>query len=194
MFRDLAARGVRRDVLGNERFEAELRFDPSQAARAEVRDGGIWGTLVGDQRRVSRLVVDGERARVEEQREQRPETREDVAHADGQLLRASGQRSRGIGEQEVDEHRGPERADREPDPATRLVSLDWDTLRRLSPAPGAAGMSRDLRRRGWAFVGPTTAYSFMQAMGLVNDHLAACDIREQVETDRARFRRTGNAD
>ena len=77
----------------------------------------------------------------------------------------------------------------EPDPATRPVSLDWDTLRRLSPAPGAAGMSRDLRRRGWAFVGPTTVYSFMQAMGLVDDHVSACTVRAEVERDRESFRR-----
>jgi DNA-3-methyladenine glycosylase I len=39
-------------------------------------------------------------------------------------------------------------------------------------------MARELKRRGFAFVGPTTAYSFMQAAGLVNDHLAACEFRE----------------
>ena len=38
----------------------------------------------------------------------------------------------------------------------------------------AIALSKDLRRRGWAFVGPTTVYSFMQAMGLVNDHLRGC--------------------
>jgi DNA-3-methyladenine glycosylase I len=38
----------------------------------------------------------------------------------------------------------------------------------------AKAMSKDLKRRGWRFVGPTTAYSFMQAMGLVNDHVAGC--------------------
>jgi DNA-3-methyladenine glycosylase I len=38
-------------------------------------------------------------------------------------------------------------------------------------------LSRDLKRRGWRFVGPTTCYAFMQAMGLVNDHLAGCDLR-----------------
>jgi DNA-3-methyladenine glycosylase I len=53
----------------------------------------------------------------------------------------------------------------------------------------ASAFSKDLRRRGWAFVGPTTAYAFMQAMGLVNDHLSACDMRAQVEAERARFRR-----
>jgi DNA-3-methyladenine glycosylase I len=50
-------------------------------------------------------------------------------------------------------------------------------------------MSRDLRRRGWAFVGPTTAYAAMEAMGIVNDHLEGCWVRLEVERARAAFRR-----
>jgi DNA-3-methyladenine glycosylase I len=46
-----------------------------------------------------------------------------------------------------------------------------------------------LRRRGWSFLGPTTVYAFMQAMGLVNDHLEGCDRRPAVEGERQRFRR-----
>ena len=46
-------------------------------------------------------------------------------------------------------------------------------------------MSRDLRRRGWSFVGPTTAYAFMQAMGLVNDHLHGCHVRAEAEKGRS---------
>jgi DNA-3-methyladenine glycosylase I len=42
-------------------------------------------------------------------------------------------------------------------------------------------LSKDLKRRGWRFVGPTTIYAFMQAMGLVNDHVEGCDIRPLVE-------------
>jgi DNA-3-methyladenine glycosylase I len=57
------------------------------------------------------------------------------------------------------------------------------------PADAAKTMSKDLKRRGWAFVGPTTAYSFMQAMGLVNDHLAGCDARAEVDELRATFQR-----
>lgn len=44
-----------------------------------------------------------------------------------------------------------------------------------SSSPESEALSRELRRRGWRFVGPTTAYAFMQSMGLVNDHLAGCD-------------------
>jgi DNA-3-methyladenine glycosylase I len=43
--------------------------------------------------------------------------------------------------------------------------------------PESAAMARELRRRGFRFVGPTTAYSLMQAAGLVNDHLAGCEFR-----------------
>jgi DNA-3-methyladenine glycosylase I len=49
--------------------------------------------------------------------------------------------------------------------------------------------AKDLKRRGWRFVGPTTVYAFMQAMGLVNDHLEGCDIRPQVDRARATFDR-----
>jgi len=51
-------------------------------------------------------------------------------------------------------------------------------------------LSKDLKRRGWRFVGPTTVYAFMQAMGLVNDHLEGCASRIGVEAARAtcRFR------
>src|SRR5581483_1247179 len=50
-------------------------------------------------------------------------------------------------------------------------------------------LATDLKRRGWRFLGPTTVYAFMQAMGLVNDHVQGCDIRARVEDARARFRR-----
>jgi len=46
--------------------------------------------------------------------------------------------------------------------------------------PESEALSKDLRRRGWTFVGPTTIYAFMQAMGLVNDHLHGCEIRNRV--------------
>ena len=50
--------------------------------------------------------------------------------------------------------------------------------------PASAELSRDLKRLGWRFVGPTTMYAFMQAMGLVNDHLVACFAREECERSR----------
>ena len=51
----------------------------------------------------------------------------------------------------------------------------------------AAALSKDLKKLGWAFVGPTTVYAFMQAMGLVNDHAEQCVIRAQVTRARRRF-------
>ena len=75
----------------------------------------------------------------------------------------------------------------EPDPRSRPKKLDWETLRQMTTSPEAVAMSKDLRRRGWAFVGPTTAYAFMQAMGLVDDHLAGCFARREVEAQRAAF-------
>ena len=50
-------------------------------------------------------------------------------------------------------------------------------------------LSKELRKRGFSFVGPTTAYAFMQAMGLVNDHLEGCDFRAELEAERRAFRR-----
>jgi DNA-3-methyladenine glycosylase I len=52
-----------------------------------------------------------------------------------------------------------------------------------------AGLAKDLKKRGWRFVGPTTVYAFMQAMGLVNDHVEGCEVREAVATARAAFDR-----
>ncbi|MFW2389769.1 MAG: DNA-3-methyladenine glycosylase I [Polyangiales bacterium] len=53
-------------------------------------------------------------------------------------------------------------------------------LMKLSKTETSTALSKELKRRGWSFVGPTTAYAFMQAMGLVNDHLEGCFARERV--------------
>ena len=50
-------------------------------------------------------------------------------------------------------------------------------------------MSKELKKRGWSFVGPTTCYAFMQAMGMVNDHIEGCIFRDQVEQARSAFKR-----
>ncbi len=59
-------------------------------------------------------------------------------------------------------------------PVRRLRPLVWADARTLTTCPEAVALSKDLKKRGWSFLGPTTCYSFMQAMGLVNDHLAGC--------------------
>jgi DNA-3-methyladenine glycosylase I len=75
----------------------------------------------------------------------------------------------------------------EPEPGSRPRILARDSLMEISTSAESIALSKDLRRRGWAFVGPTTAYAFMEAMGLVNDHLTECDVREEIELLRARF-------
>ena len=57
--------------------------------------------------------------------------------------------------------------------------------------PESTALAGELKSRGFRFVGPTTAYALMQACGLVNDHLAGCAVREQVESERRRLVREG---
>ena len=61
----------------------------------------------------------------------------------------------------------------------------------VSTSAEAIALSKDLKKLGWKFVGPTTVYAFMQAMGLINDHVADCVVRTMVERARKRFRRPG---
>ncbi|HZY04788.1 MAG TPA: DNA-3-methyladenine glycosylase I [Anaeromyxobacteraceae bacterium] len=79
----------------------------------------------------------------------------------------------------------------EPDPASRPERLTWARLRRMATTPDSTALSRDLKARGWTFVGPTTVYAFMQAMGLVNDHLDGCAVRARAERARRALRRPG---
>ena len=56
-----------------------------------------------------------------------------------------------------------------------------------STSPASVAMSKDLKKRGWKFVGPTTVHAFMQAMGLINDHAAGCAIHARAERARQAF-------
>ncbi len=67
-----------------------------------------------------------------------------------------------------------------PPPAERPGRVSRDAL--PSKTETSIALSRDLMKRGWSFVGPTTCYAFMQAMGLVNDHLEGCAVRSLVST------------
>lgn len=60
-----------------------------------------------------------------------------------------------------------------------------------STSPQSLALSKDLKKLGWKFVGPTTMYAFMQAMGLINDHVEGCVIRAKVERARKEFKRPG---
>ena len=71
------------------------------------------------------------------------------------------------------------------EPASRPKKLTLAALKALSTSPESIAMSKDLKKRGWSFVGPTTVYAFMQAMGLVNDHLDGCHLRAGIEAKTA---------
>jgi DNA-3-methyladenine glycosylase I len=77
----------------------------------------------------------------------------------------------------------------EPGPHQRPTVIDLPTLRAMPKTEVSTRISKELKKRGWSFVGPTTVYAFMQAMGLVNDHLEGCVCRAEVEAERARFER-----
>ncbi|MEM8638583.1 MAG: DNA-3-methyladenine glycosylase I [Cyanobacteria bacterium P01_G01_bin.54] len=70
-----------------------------------------------------------------------------------------------------------------PDPATRPQPLTAQALQALTQTPESQRLSKDLKRRGWSFVGPTTLYAFMQSVGLVNDHVPGCWVREECDRD-----------
>ncbi|MFC5453688.1 DNA-3-methyladenine glycosylase I [Prosthecobacter fluviatilis] len=71
----------------------------------------------------------------------------------------------------------------EPDPRTLGKPLTAST------SAASVALSKELKRRGWKFVGPTTVYAFMQAMGLINDHANGCFIRAKAEKARKSFQR-----
>ncbi len=60
-----------------------------------------------------------------------------------------------------------------------------------STSPESVRLSKDLKKLGWKFVGPTTVYAFIQAMGLINDHVESCTIRKEVEKARKAFKVPG---
>lgn len=71
----------------------------------------------------------------------------------------------------------------EPDPS------DVDPPQTVSVSKESTAISKELKKRGWKFVGPTTVFAFMQAMGLINDHVHGCCVREKVEEARNKFKR-----
>ena len=75
----------------------------------------------------------------------------------------------------------------EPGPEDRPVRVDWEGLVANPTTPVSVRLSKDLKKRGWSFVGPTTVYAFMQAMGLVNDHLEGCHSRPAALAARKAF-------
>jgi DNA-3-methyladenine glycosylase I len=80
----------------------------------------------------------------------------------------------------------------EPDGSSRPESLDRPTLTQLGVSPEAKALSKDLKRRGWSFVGPTTVESTMESIGLENHHVDRCHFRSEVEDARTAFTRPGH--
>ena len=79
----------------------------------------------------------------------------------------------------------------EPDPGTRPKRVTWDVLQEMAQTAESKALAKDLKMRGWTFVGPTTVYAFMQAMGLVNDHIDGCAARDKAERARRDLVRAG---
>lgn len=77
----------------------------------------------------------------------------------------------------------------EPAASNRPTSFDEHGLVAVSQTDESKALAKALKRRGFRFVGPTTAYAFMQSMGIVNDHADHCDTRPKVERARLRFKR-----
>jgi DNA-3-methyladenine glycosylase I len=77
----------------------------------------------------------------------------------------------------------------EPPTSARPRRMTREALGDLSQTDESRALAKELRRRGWTFVGPTTVYAFMQAMGLVDDHLDGCASRPRVESARSALRR-----
>ena len=77
----------------------------------------------------------------------------------------------------------------EPRPGDRPKRLTRAALMKMSKTTASTALSKELRRRGWSFVGPTTSYAFMQAMGLVNDHVEGCFVRPRAERARRAWKR-----
>ena len=73
----------------------------------------------------------------------------------------------------------------EPPPAERPKRVTHAALMEMAKTPTSTRLAKELKRRGWSFVGPTTVYAFMQAMGLVNDHLEGCHSRPRATSERA---------
>ncbi len=75
------------------------------------------------------------------------------------------------------------------EPEARAGGLDRAGLAELAATTDSKALAKDLKARGWRFVGPTTVYAFMQAMGLVNDHLDGCAAQPRSQAARKRFKR-----
>lgn len=77
----------------------------------------------------------------------------------------------------------------EPPANSRPKTMTRADLSKLAKTPESTQLSKDLKKRGWSFVGPTTMYAFMQAAGIVNDHMSDCSAQSLCDKERNAFRR-----
>jgi DNA-3-methyladenine glycosylase I len=75
----------------------------------------------------------------------------------------------------------------EPEAKIRPALITHEAVKAMPTSPASIALSKDLKKRGWSFVGPTTMYAFMQAMGLVNDHIEGCASRDKALAARRDF-------
>ena len=171
-----------------------------------------WGFPVADDRRLfEKLSLEGFQAGLSWLTilRKREAFREDFANFDYALVAQFGQKQVDelLGDARIVRHRGKieavinnaQRAVQLAAEEGSLAQLVWGYEPPQRPPPSAGevpaatdeskALSKELKRRGWRFTGPTTVYAFMQAMGLVNDHLAGCHARAAVDAARADFKR-----
>lgn len=78
----------------------------------------------------------------------------------------------------------------EPSEKNRPNKFDYKSLTAFTTTEESTALSKDLKKRGWSFVGPTTCYAFMQSMGIVNDHIEGCICRSITEKKRQEFKKS----
>lgn len=76
----------------------------------------------------------------------------------------------------------------EPPASSRPKAMTRSALMKLTKTPESTALSQELKNRGWSFVGPTTMYAFMQAAGIVNDHMQGCVARDRCRSARRMFK------
>jgi len=74
-----------------------------------------------------------------------------------------------------------------PAPSERPERITLDDWRANTSSAASVNLSKALKKQGWSYVGPTTMYAFMQAMGFINDHLSGCACRTEIEEQRGRL-------
>jgi DNA-3-methyladenine glycosylase I len=208
------------DVLVGEDGKARCFWGGSDADYARYHDEE-WGRPVGDDRRLfEKLCLEGFQSGLSWLTilRKRENFRKAFAGFDPAKIARFGEKDvqRLLGDAGIIRHRGKieatiknakamvELAEREgslaafvwrhePPKAGRPERMTREALVAMTTCPESVALSKALKKRGWGFVGPTTVYAFMQAMGLVNDHLEACAWRKAVEKERRGFSRPVSA-